>query len=38
MEAHGITHVLTLNGPDFDRYPGIVPLEPASLMTSPPTP
>ena len=31
MQAHGITHILTLNGADFSRYPGIVPVDPASL-------
>jgi predicted nucleic acid-binding protein len=31
MHAHGITHVLTLNGPDFARYPGIVTIDPAGL-------
>jgi hypothetical protein len=34
MQVHGITHILTLNGADFARYPGIVPIDPASL--SPP--
>ena len=32
MMANGITHVLTLNVPDFARYPGIVAVEPASLI------
>jgi predicted nucleic acid-binding protein len=34
MQVHGINHILTLNGADFARYPGIVPIDPASL--SPP--
>jgi predicted nucleic acid-binding protein len=38
MQAHGITHVLTLNGGDFARYPGIVPISPASLLPLPPSP
>jgi predicted nucleic acid-binding protein len=38
MQAYGITHLLTLNGGDFSRYPGIVPIEPASLVTPPATP
>lgn len=37
MTAHGITHVLTLNGPDFARYPGITPLDPAGLAGPPTT-
>lgn len=35
MSAHGITHILTLNGADFTRYPGIVALDPAAV--APPT-
>ncbi len=38
MQAHGITHVLTLNGSDFTRYPGITPIDPASLVPPPPPP
>jgi predicted nucleic acid-binding protein len=39
MLAHGITHILTLNGADFARFPGIVPVDPASLVPpSPPVP
>src|SRR5579871_5426309 len=38
MLAHGLTHLLTLNGPDFARYPGIVPINPASLVTPAPPP
>ena len=37
MLLHGISHVLTLNGSDFSRYPGIVPVDPASLVAPPPT-
>ena len=36
MQAHTITHILTLNGADFARYPGITAIPPASL--APPTP
>jgi predicted nucleic acid-binding protein len=36
MEAHGITHILTLNGADFARYPGIVVIDPAGVI--PPSP
>src|SRR3954447_11328776 len=35
MQAHGIAHILTLNGGDFARYTGIVPVAPASLTTPP---
>src|SRR5262245_57968228 len=28
MQAHAITHILTLNGSDFTRYPGITPIDP----------
>jgi predicted nucleic acid-binding protein len=35
MLAHGITHILTLNGGDFTRYPGITPIDPASLAALP---
>jgi predicted nucleic acid-binding protein len=35
MQVHGITHVLTLNGVDFARYPGIVAIDPASLSPPP---
>jgi predicted nucleic acid-binding protein len=38
MQAHGITHILTLNGSDFTRYPGITPIDPASLVPPPPPP
>jgi predicted nucleic acid-binding protein len=35
MQAHGITHVLTLNGGDFTRYPGVVAIDPASIAVPP---
>lgn len=35
MLAHGITHILTLNGSDFTRYAGIVPISQGNL--SPPS-
>ena len=35
MHTIGITHILTLNGADFVRYPGIVPIDPASLSPPP---
>jgi predicted nucleic acid-binding protein len=40
MQAQGITHILTLNGSDFARYPGITSIDPASLAPpmSPPPP
>lgn len=28
MNAHGLTHMVTLNAVDFSRYPGIVAIEP----------
>ena len=31
MQVNGIAHILTLNGSDFARYPGIVPIAPTSL-------
>ncbi len=38
MQAHALTHILTLNGSDFTRYPGITPMDPASLAPPPPLP
>jgi predicted nucleic acid-binding protein len=35
MQVNGMTHILTLNGGDFARYPGIVPIAPASLPPPP---
>lgn len=37
MAANGITHILTLNGADFARYPGLICLDPASVA-GPPSP
>jgi predicted nucleic acid-binding protein len=31
MQAHGITHIVTLNGADFARYPGVVALHPTAV-------
>jgi predicted nucleic acid-binding protein len=31
LQAHGITHVITLNGADFARYPGVVALRPNAV-------
>ncbi len=38
MQALGITHILTLKGTDFIRYPGITPIDSASLAPSPAPP
>lgn len=40
MRTHGVTRLLTLNGIDFARYPGITVLDPATLGAAapPPTP
>ena len=35
MRVNGIAHILTLNGTDFARYPGIVPIAPTSLWPPP---
>ena len=35
MKVHGVTHILTLNGADFLRYPGITVLEPISRAVAP---
>jgi predicted nucleic acid-binding protein len=32
MQAQSISHILTLNGGDFARYPGIVTIDPASVI------
>jgi len=34
MLAHGITHILTLNGADFARFPTITVLDPATFAPS----
>lgn len=31
MQAHGVTHLLTLNPKDFQRYPGVTVIEPKNL-------
>ena len=31
MRTHGITQLLTFNGADFARFPGVAVLDPASL-------
>jgi len=28
MNSNGITHIMTLNGGDFTRYPGLVIIDP----------
>ena len=33
MSVHGVGHVLTFNGTDFTRYPGVTALDPTSLVT-----
>src|SRR6266436_1296589 len=38
MQAHGIAHILTLNGGDFARYPGLTSIAPTDLLTAPTTP
>jgi predicted nucleic acid-binding protein len=38
MRTHGITRILTLNGVDFQRYPGITVLDPAAISAPTPTP
>lgn len=38
MQAHAMTHILTLNGTDFTRYPGITPIDTSSLAAPPPVP
>jgi predicted nucleic acid-binding protein len=38
MQARGVGHILTLNGADFARYPGITSIAPGDLLPAPPTP
>jgi predicted nucleic acid-binding protein len=38
MQSHGVAHILTLNGADFARYPGITAIAPADLLAGPTTP
>ena len=35
MQTHGITHILTPNGSDFARYPGVTVLDPAGVPAPP---
>jgi cytosine/uracil/thiamine/allantoin permease len=35
MQAYGLTSVLTLNQPDFLRYPGIQAIHPNQIQPSP---
>jgi hypothetical protein len=38
MRTHGVTRILTFNVADFSRFPGLVLLDPATLVPAPPTP
>ncbi len=38
MLVHGIDRILTFNGGDFQRYPGILVLEPQQVVVEPPPP
>jgi predicted nucleic acid-binding protein len=40
IKSHGITHIMTLNGGDFKRYPGITVIDPMNMpaATPPPSP
>lgn len=38
MRTHGITRILTFNGPDFHRYPGLTVLDPHAVAAPPPGP
>lgn len=38
MRAHGITHLLTFNVPDFRRFPGITVMHPQDVIPPPPSP
>lgn len=35
MQRHGLSHLLTFNGADFQRYPGVELLDPAQLPPLP---
>jgi predicted nucleic acid-binding protein len=35
MRVHGVGHLLTFNGGDFTRYPGVVAVDPAGLAAGP---
>jgi predicted nucleic acid-binding protein len=34
MRVHGLTHILTLNAQDFNRYPGIVAVNPRDMTAT----
>ena len=34
MRTHGMTHLLTFNGKDFARFPGVVVLDPAQVAAA----
>ena len=36
MQAHAVTHILTLNGADFSRFGGITALDPQTLVSTTP--
>jgi predicted nucleic acid-binding protein len=36
MQAYGISHILTLNRPDFLRYSNVFPVHPNQIQPSPP--
>jgi len=35
MQAHGLTHILTLNAQDFLRFPGITAVHPSEVQLPP---
>jgi predicted nucleic acid-binding protein len=36
MRVSGVSHILTFNGGDFNRYQGITPIDPADVQPPPP--
>ncbi len=32
LEVHGIAHLLTLNTPDFKRFPNLIPIHPRDVQ------
>lgn len=38
MQSHGMAQILTLNGSDFTRYPGINPVDPTTIVAAQPQP
>ncbi|QEL13958.1 type II toxin-antitoxin system VapC family toxin [Limnoglobus roseus] len=36
MQTHGINRILTLNGSDFSRYPGVTVIDPHTVAAMPP--